>query len=123
SSDNSAIRGKVADILQAVKTGGDDGVRKFTQQFDGVALSSLEINKDAWAKGAASLSNELKQAIDTAIKNICAVHAAQKDKGIEVETAPGVVCRRKSVAIEKVGLYISGGTAPLFSTLLMLGVP
>ncbi len=123
SSDSSAIRGKVEDMLKAVKDGGDEAVKKFTQQLDSVALSSLEVKKEEWNKGTASISNELKNAIDLAIKNISAFHAAQKDRGIEVETMPGVVCKRKSLAIEKVGLYIPGGTAPLFSTLLMLGVP
>ncbi len=122
-SDSSAIRGKVAEILQAVKQDGDEVVKKFSLQFDFVSLSSFEVRKEEWEKSASALSNELKQGIDTAIKNITAFHAAQKEKSVVVETSPGVSCYRKSVAIEKVGLYIPGGTAPLFSTLLMLGIP
>ena len=122
-SDNSAIRGKVAEILQSVKKNGDEAVKKFSLQFDFVSLSSFEVKKEEWEKSASSLSVELKQAIDVEIKNISAFHGAQKEKELVVETSAGVSCRRKSVAIEKVGLYIPGGTAPLFSTLLMLGIP
>src|SRR4051812_37800240 len=87
SSDNSAIREKVAEIMEVVKRDGDEAVKKFTKQFDGVDLIDFEVPKSEWEKSSTALSNELKQAMDVAVKNISAFHAAQKDKGIEVETS------------------------------------
>src|SRR3954465_10249574 len=89
SSDNSRIRSTVEQMLQAIKRDGDQAVRKFSQQFDGVSLDSFELKKEEWAKAADGLNVELRQAIDIAISNITAFHAAQKDNGIEVETTGG----------------------------------
>jgi len=114
---------KVKKILEAVKTNGDKAVRDFTEAFDGVKLKNLSASKAEIADAGKLLSEDLKQAIIAAKKNIEKFHAAQLQPVEIIETMPGIKCWRKNVAIEKVGLYIPGGTAPLFSTLLMLGIP
>ena len=91
--------------------------------FDGVQLSSLVVSEQEIEKAKNEVAPELKEAIQLAYSNIYAFHKAQQEEENVIETTPGVKCWRKSVAIEKVGLYIPGGSAPLFSTILMLGIP
>lgn len=113
----------VSGILQQVKTGGDRTVKQLTLQFDKVVIDDLLVGEAEFQEAAQLLDAELKTAILTAKANIETFHKKQLSEPEVVETMPGVHCWRKSVAIEKVGLYIPGGTAPLFSTILMLGVP
>jgi len=112
----------VAAILNDVRTHGDKAVLAYTQRFDGATLPQPGLDQKDWA-AADSISEELKAAITQAAENIRRFHAQQIQEPVKVETMPGVVCWRKSVGIEKVGLYIPGGSAPLFSTLLMLAIP
>lgn len=113
----------VSAILAEVKADGDKAVRKFSLQFDKVAPERLELSSREIAAGAAEVDEELKAAIRMAREHILSFHRLQQEREQVVETMPGVRCWRKWVAIEKVGLYIPGGTAPLFSTLLMLAIP
>ncbi len=108
----------VQDILDTVRTEGDSALRRFTAEFDGVQVDELGVST-----AGATVADELAEAILIAARNIRAFHAAQKEPVREVETTPGVRCWRKSVPIERVGLYVPGGTAPLFSTVLMLAIP
>lgn len=110
-------------ILAKVKTGGDRAVRKYTKQFDGVSLRNLMVSEKEMRTAAVSIDETLKQAIHLATDNIRRFHAAQLHDEAPVVTMPGIECWRRMVPIEKVGLYIPGGSAPLFSTLLMLGIP
>jgi histidinol dehydrogenase len=121
--DSSSLEETVRNILHEVKKNGDEAVKRFTLQFDKASIDDLRINEEEIAKAEKILSSELKLAIVTAKNNIEKFHAAQLKNTEFVETMPGVQCWRRMVAIEKVGLYIPGGTAPLFSTILMLGVP
>jgi histidinol dehydrogenase len=121
--DTSTLEKKVNDILQEVRTGGDAAVRKFAAEFDKVTLDNLQVPSAAFAAAEAILEPALKAAIQQAAKNITTFHRAQQEKVQVIATMPGVQCWRKSVAIQKVGLYIPGGSAPLFSTILMLGIP
>ncbi len=118
-SDVSALRGIVEPILADIKTNGDAALKRYTAQFDGIELDSLTFEIPTIVE----LNASLKQAIDRAYRNIFEFHNAQIHEEAPVETMKGIVCYRKSVAIERVGLYIPGGTAPLFSTVLMLGIP
>lgn len=113
----------VSDILEDVRTIGDEAIKKYALQFDKVNLNNLRVSKDEINDACNAVSPELKKAIETAKANIELFHKNQKEEIKEIETAPGVTCWRKSIGIEKVGLYIPGGTAPLFSTVLMLGTP
>lgn len=113
----------VADIFNDVELNGDQAIKKYAQQFDHVALSELRVSIDEIEQAKDQVSHELKSAIMRAAENITAFHESQKESINEIETFPGVTCWRKSVGIDKVGLYIPGGTAPLFSTVLMLGIP
>lgn len=113
----------VSTILQNVKTNGDEAILNYTEKFDGVRLEKLTVTQEEFNNAEKLISNELKNAIDIAKNNIERFHNAQKQKEPVVETMKGVKCWRKSVGIEKVGLYIPGGSAPLFSTILMLGIP
>ncbi|NJK83094.1 MAG: histidinol dehydrogenase [Saprospiraceae bacterium] len=113
----------VGEIIDAVKTKGDEALRALTLQFDKVALDNLAVEKEEIAIAIAQVAPNLKHAIQTAYQNISTFHQKQQTAIEVIETMPGVQCWRKSVAIEKVGLYVPGGTAPLFSTILMLGVP
>lgn len=110
-------------IIERVKTEGDRAVLDYEALFDKVSLSSLSISAQEMDEAEALVSNELKAAIRLSAQNIETFHAAQRFNGAKVETQPGVTCWQKAVAIEKVGLYIPGGTAPLFSTVLMLALP
>ncbi|MBS1643050.1 MAG: histidinol dehydrogenase [Bacteroidetes bacterium] len=114
---------KVKNILNDVKQNGDAALKKYTQQFDGVELESFLVTGKEIADAETLLSTQLKQAIQTAANNISTFHKKQITNVEVVETMSGISCWRKSVGIEKVGLYIPGGTAPLFSTILMLGIP
>ncbi len=114
---------RVRKVMKRVRKKGDKALRKFTEAFDGVVLKDFLVTPAETEAAAALLSDELKAAIRLAKQNIETFHLSQVASPESVETMPGVVCWRKSVAIEKVGLYIPGGTAPLFSTILMLGVP
>lgn len=113
----------VSKILRKVKEKGDKAVLKYTKEFDGAKLKSLLVTPDEIATAEKLVSDELKKAIRQAKKNIEFFHTAQKEEGRVIETMPGVVCWRHSAGIEKVGLYIPGGSAPLFSTVLMLAIP
>lgn len=113
----------VAQVLDKVRTQGDKAVLAYELQFDKAALTQLQVTDAEFAEAASLVSSELKQALQTAKANITAFHTAQKHQLPKVETTPGVTCWQKAVAIEKVGLYVPGGTAPLFSTVLMLAVP
>jgi len=121
--DASSLEEAVKNILDEVKANGDEAVRKFTLQFDKADIKDLRVSDNEIRQAGESVADQLKQAILHAKSNIEKFHAAQL-KDIEfVETMPGVQCWRMSVPIEKVGLYIPGGSAPLFSTILMLAVP
>ncbi len=121
--DHSSLQQDVRAVMDAVKKNGDEAVKKFTQRFDGVELDNFVVDEKMIGESAAKISLGLKQAIEQAAANITLFHQKQL-AGVEViETMPGVKCWRKSIGIEKVGLYIPGGTAPLFSTILMLGIP
>jgi histidinol dehydrogenase len=113
----------VRNVLNRVKKSGDDALRELTLQYDKVSIQELRVSEAELAEAEKSLPASLKQAITTAAANIEKFHAAQKRDVMTVETLPGVTCWRKGVAIDKVGIYIPGGSAPLFSTVLMLGVP
>ncbi|WP_440132838.1 histidinol dehydrogenase [Chitinophaga sancti] len=121
--DNTALETSVGNILADVRQNGDAAVRKYAQQFDKVQLEALAVTPAEFVQAAASLDPALKKAILQAKQNIEVFHKAQHETGKVIETMPGVQCWRKPVAIEKVGLYIPGGSAPLFSTILMLGIP
>lgn len=121
--DNSQLEATVSQVLNDIRENGDQSLMAYTRKFDGVDLDQLQVTPEEIAAAEASLSPELKEAIQIAQQNIERFHAQQQLKVEVVETMPGVQCWRKSVGIEKVGLYIPGGTAPLFSTVLMLGIP
>ncbi len=117
------IETKVAPILEAVKTQGDKALLHYTFTFDKVSLQNIKVTEAEISLAAMQLDGRLKEAIQIAKSNIETFHLAQKETSQMIETMPGVACWRKSVGINKVGLYIPGGTAPLFSTVLMLGIP
>ncbi len=121
--DVSQLNATVASVLADVKANGDKAVMAYEEKFDKVVLRSLAVSAEEMAEAETLVSQELKDALTLAHKNIAAFHEAQKSDGARVQTAPGVECWQKAVAIEKVGLYIPGGTAPLFSTVLMLATP
>ena len=113
----------VRSVINRVKAEGDRAVLAYEEQFDKVQLASLAVSEEEWAEADSLIGEELKQAIRLAKQNIETFHAAQRFEGKKVTTSAGVTCWQKAVPIEKVGLYIPGGTAPLFSTVLMLAVP
>lgn len=118
-----SLFGTVQGIIDRVKAEGDEAVLQYEMQFDKVSLSALTVSSEEFDEAENLIDEELKAAIRLAAENISAFHAAQRFVGKKVETQPGVTCWQKAVPIEKVGLYIPGGTAPLFSTVLMLAVP
>lgn len=118
-----SLFGTVQGIIDRVKAGGDEAVLQYEMQFDKVSLSALAVSSEEFDEAENLIDEELKAAIRLAAGNISAFHAAQRFVEKKVETQPGVTCWQKAVPIEKVGLYIPGGTAPLFSTVLMLAVP
>lgn len=132
--DNKSLEQAVSEILIDVKQNGDAAVRKYALQFDKVNFDSpvgtagqtgniLRVKEEEVAEALQYVKDDLKNAIQIAKSNITKFHQAQQEEVNQIETTNGVVCWRKSIAIQKVGLYIPGGTAPLFSTLLMLGIP
>ena len=121
--DVSQLNATVASVLADVKENGDKAVIAYEEKFDHVKLASLAVTEEEIDEAEALVSQDLKDALILAHKNIAKFHESQKFESSKVQTAPGVVCWQKSVAIEKVGLYIPGGTAPLFSTVLMLATP
>ena len=121
--DTTKLNDVVKSVLDDIRANGDEAVKRYEQKFDGVALQSLAVTQQEIDEACASVDPELMSAIELAHDNIFKFHASQKFEGVKVETAPGVDCWQKCVAIEKVGLYIPGGTAPLFSTVLMLATP
>lgn len=121
--DNASLFKDIRKILSDVKKGGDRSVRKYTKKFDGTLLKKFRISDREIKKASERIEKNLKDAIQIAIQNISTFHAIQKEQISIVETMPGVKCWRKSVPIESVGIYIPGGSAPLFSTVLMLALP
>lgn len=121
--DTRQLETTVAAILAGVKAGGDAAVLQYTAQFDKVELTDVRVDAEEFAAAEEALDESLKSAIRQAAANIEAFHRAQVEEVTMIETMPGVQCWRKPVGIEKVGLYIPGGTAPLFSTILMLAIP
>uniref|UniRef100_UPI0040474D22 histidinol dehydrogenase n=1 Tax=Algoriphagus sp. TaxID=1872435 RepID=UPI0040474D22 len=121
--DTKKIKKIIKPIFEKVAKSGDKALRKFAQEYDHVQLDSLLASTEEIQTAASLLSPELIQAIAVAKSNLEKFHAAQATPELVVEVMPGVTCRRKSVPIQRVGLYIPGGTAPLFSTVLMLGIP
>jgi histidinol dehydrogenase len=113
----------VQEVLNAIQEKGDQAVKDYTLSFDQVNLSSIQLNEDQIYQIASTLDSHVKKAIEVAKINIEKFHQTQLQKVEKIETMPGVWCWRKSIGIEKVGIYIPGGTAPLFSTVLMLGIP
>lgn len=113
----------VKPILDKVKRNGDLALRKFALEYDHVELEELFATEEELEAAAAQVAPELKEAIQTAKANIERFHLAQKESPISIETMSGVVCSRRSIAVNRVGLYVPGGTAPLFSTALMLAIP
>lgn len=121
--DLSELNATVKRVLDDVKAHGDAAVKRYEHQFDHVELDGLAVSEAEIDEAMQLISPELKASLELAHHNISVFHEAQRFEGQKIETAPGVVCWQKSVPIEKVGLYIPGGTAPLFSTVLMLATP
>ena len=121
--DISQLNATVSAVLADVKSRGDEAVKEYEEKFDHVNLSSLVVTDDEMKEAETLVSEDLEQAIRLAHFNIKKFHDSQRFKGEKVKTGPGITCWQKSVAIERVGLYIPGGTAPLFSTVLMLATP
>jgi histidinol dehydrogenase len=113
----------VQSVLDAVKENGDSALREFGRRFDNVAVDDFRVSEAEMEEADGLVSDELKSAIKQAHENIRRFHEAQRFDGVRVETQPGVTCWQKAVPIEKVGLYVPGGTAPLFSTVIMLATP
>ena len=120
---NPVVRERVEGILQRVREKGDDALRELSLEIDGRPLGAIEVTPEEIQEAEAKVSDAVKRAVSQAESNIRAFHEAQRPKEICVQTAPGVRCIQRPVPIERVGLYIPGGTAPLFSTVLMLAVP
>ena len=117
------LRNTVLQVLSDIREKGDKAVIEYEEKFDKVKLASLEVTEEEFAEAEKATDSTLKEAIGKALENIRTFHASQKFEGQKVTTTTGVTCWQKAVAIEKVGLYIPGGTAPLFSTVLMLAAP
>ncbi|GLR72009.1 histidinol dehydrogenase [Agaribacter marinus] len=120
--DNIQLQETVKDIIAQVRKSGDNALKHFCEKFDGVSLGSLRLPKEIIESSISGLSSDVCEAIDLAYENIRLFHQAQYPKDIEIETTPGVICQQKHSPIARVGLYVPGGTAPLPSTVLMLGV-
>ena len=121
--DVASLYDQVKMTLDEVREQGDTALRNFTLKFDKVDVKVPEVTKEEIAEGVKAVSVELKQAIEMARRNIWKFHSEQQREYTEIQTSPGVYCWQKAVPIEKVGLYVPGGSAPLFSTVLMLGIP
>ena len=123
SSGNTQVKQRVEEIITLVRQKGDAALRSLSQEIDGRPLKEIALSDAAIREAALAVSPEVKAAIADAARNIRAFHQAQKPQEIRVETAPGVTCIQRPVPIERIGLYIPGGSAPLFSTVLMLAIP
>lgn len=121
--DLTQLRQTVETVLADVRQHGDEAVKRYELMFDKVRLDDLQVSEAEMLEAEECVSDELKAALAQAHHNITAFHEAQRYEGKRIETAPGVVCWQKAVAMERVGLYVPGGTAPLFSTVLMLATP
>ncbi len=122
--DLSKLNATVASVLEDIKKNGDEAVKKYEEKFDHAKLSTLRVTEEEIDEAFESISVDLKESLEQAHHNIAVFHEAQQfGEGQHIETSKGVTCWQKSIAIEKVGLYIPGGTAPLFSTVLMLATP
>lgn len=121
--ESSNLETTIAEIFREIELKGDAALKQFALKFDQVELDSFEITQEEIEQSESVLAEDLKLAIQTAASNIELFHASQRNTEQEIETTPGVFCWRKSVGIQTVGMYIPGGTAPLFSTVLMLGIP
>jgi histidinol dehydrogenase len=121
--DNSTVLNSVEEILKSIEKGRDETLKELTKKFEGALLAELKVSEEELANAENMVPGELKTAIQQAKDNISRFHQAQVKQEERIETMPGVECWRKSIGIEKVGLYIPGGTAPLFSTVLMLAIP
>ncbi len=120
---NRSVDAIVQPVLDDVRKRGDEALIEYTSKFDKVTLQHLRVTGEEFSEAAKLVDEELKHAIEIAIRNIEAFHKTQQIKAEHIETTAGVTCWQKAVAIQKVGLYVPGGTAPLFSTVLMLAVP
>lgn len=121
--DSDSMKDKVIAIINSVKVHGDEALYNFSEQFDSVELTDLKVTNAEFDNAETQISPDLKDAIKIASKNIFKFHETQKSEIQKIKISEGITCWRKSVPIEKVGLYIPGGSSPLFSTLLMLGIP
>ena len=121
--DDTFIEQRVRTILERIRQGGDEALRAITTEIDGRCPESLQVAEAEFAEAESLVSDELKSAIRQAASNISAFHKAQQTPAVDVYTMPGVHCRRRVLPIRRVGLYIPGGSAPLFSTILMLALP
>lgn len=121
--DNSEIEERVRTIIDRVKKGGDRALKEITNEIDGFCPEEFKVREEEFEWAERTISGPVRRAIDTAFDNIYTFHKAQMPKRVTVTTSPGVTCIQKPVPISRVGLYIPGGTAPLFSTVLMLGIP
>ncbi len=121
--DSTDLFDSVGNILSEIQKEGDAAVRRYSAQFDGFTETNFKVSSSEIEDSSILISPELKKAIQNAARNITTFHESQQQTATKVETHPGVVCWQKSIGIEKVGLYVPGGTAPLFSTVLMLAIP
>ena len=121
--DGTLLRKQVGKIISVVRKSGDKALKSYAKKFDGVSVRNLCVTNKELLAAEKNISDSLKSAIDTAISNITKFHAIQFEQPNIVETTPGVSCWRKSLPLNRVGLYIPGGSAPLFSTVMMLGIP
>ncbi len=122
-SHDSAVLKSAGEVLDVIRKDGDSAVNHYTKIFDKVEIKELCVSETEITNAGKEISTELREAIDLAIKNIHKFHTAQKFDPLTVTISPGITCQQKAMPIEKVGLYVPGGTAPLFSTVLMLGIP
>ena len=121
--DATELNGVVAGVLREIRERGDEAIREYEERFDKVRLAELAVSEAERAEAETLVSDELKQALEQAHRNIHTFHASQRFEGRKCQVADGVTCWQRALPIERVGLYIPGGTAPLFSTVLMLATP
>ncbi|MGE4587698.1 MAG: histidinol dehydrogenase, partial [Mangrovibacterium sp.] len=121
--DATVLFAQVQPVLDEIRQEGTKALKKYTERFDGVSLDNFRVEAGELSQSVTTLDAGLKSAIEKAAENIFRFHQIQKPRINRLETLPGVHCWQKAVPIEKVGLYVPGGSAPLFSTVLMLGIP
>ena len=121
--ENAGLENMVGEVLADIRANGDEAVRRYTLKFDKVEIADFAVTQAEFDEAEKAIEPKLKDAIKLAKSNIHLFHESQKIHGEVIETTPGVKCWQKSVGIEKIGLYVPGGSAPLFSTVLMLAVP